>query len=261
MRIGILKSYILHKESKKNTDFYILKIDSSDEVLLQAEKNNKLLVSKRLSNIEKAKKIIEAVVGRDQPRAFDKDSPSNSPFSNNGGGGLLEHVENQSDKNEELKNRKNKLKKTKQKNKSRNRENWHDPDGNDESYYSLVSVEFGRDYSKDEDGFDNALEDKPNGMRPEKPKSEFSPDIQEKPQEYKPNYDHSYGTDNPQNYEDRAKKNIEKSYNLRKERQKEKEQFIVYYEENGQEKQSRPVSLEDANKIKMNKYKSRIKRK
>jgi hypothetical protein len=261
MRIGTLKSYILHEETKGDVDFCVLKIDSSEEVLLQASKNNKVTIRKKIANLETAKNMLKtSAVGQDFPRAFDKDSPSNHPFSNSGGGGLLKHVEDKADKYNNRKNKKKK-KKTVEKNKSRNLEEWHTPSGNDENPNSLVNVEFGRDYSEEEDGLDNALRDKSNGMRPNKPKSEFSPDIQEKPEEYKTNYDKSYGTDNQQNYEDRFRQRREKVYNLKKQKQNEEEQFVVYYEEGGKKKKSRPMSLERANEMKMKNNKSKIKRK
>jgi hypothetical protein len=278
MRVGNLKSYILHSESKGDIDFSILKIDSSNDVLLQVENNNKVIVRKRLSNLDTAKHLIKtAVVGRDQPRAFDKNSPSNNPFSNNGGGGLLDYIEDEADDYNEKKKKKKKKKKfnkhkfdkddkdgdgTVEKPTSQNQELWSEPGGDDGSKgYSLVKFEPGRDDRKDTPGYNSVLRKTKEDLKEPIPVGDDPLTTLDKPEETNPNYDHSYGTDNPQNYEDRAKQRSEKAYNARQRRLKEHEEYVVHYKENGKMKKSRPLGLEEANKIKRKKDSAEIKRK
>ncbi|MFW5890709.1 MAG: hypothetical protein ACOCUI_00655, partial [bacterium] len=202
--MGKLNNYILHKESINDYDIKIMRLDYSDSVELEFSKNNKIIVKKRMEDLDAAKKFLnkiknkfrnndknkkfnlkkkkEARINSDDPKAFSRNSPSEYPFMNSGPGGLLSHIElkkRQYDRNKD--------------NRTRGRKKWHSTEGGekkDDYQLSRWGPESGpsRDDGSDRPGFKQITNEE--GYRPPIPKGEDSIDLAKNPDEYNPIYDY-----------------------------------------------------------------------
>jgi hypothetical protein len=188
MKLGTLKSYILHEEKLNDLDFRIMKTDSPDTLVFQVDKNEKTIVRQKIASTERGKEIIARMYS-DVPKAFDD---LQRPPENEGGGGLLEHMQEDPPK-----------KRKKKKWNKRRKENWESPDGRDQGkdYYSRSKVEFSRDDESnrnqdDLEGHGKSYE----GTRPNIPEGEDSIDVANRPQEYKVDWDDNV----VKNYENRS---------------------------------------------------------
>jgi len=195
MKLGSIKSYILHETKLEDVSLKIMKTDNPDFLVLQADRGNKTIARTKISNKEEGLSII-ALHGGDEFRQFDSDKEQSQ--EGEGGGGLLSHYPEK--------------RKKKRWNKKRNKKK----DGSDvgnaggreegDDYYSLtnwgpdgkVPRDDGADANMDE------LERPGKGQNTEeiggdiKPLGEDSIEVSKKPQEYNVNYDAGYGeTDNP----------------------------------------------------------------
>jgi len=244
MKIGTLTSHILHRASKDNIDYYYLKSNDDKNIIVQLEKNNKVIYRRKMNK--------EAVGIGGFPKAFDKDSPSNNLWRktpSSDGGGNLSHFPLHN-KNKYRQNRNAPKDKTDM---GTEQEWWYTPEMKEDDsfpFHSRVRTDFQRDDGSDRPGFSDAEGRHEEGFRPPIPVGEDSLDLARKPQEYNPNYDHGYGTDDFRDYETRARYNEEKVKIKERQNKSLEDGYRILYEDNGVNKTSNPMTFERVLKIK-----------
>jgi len=266
MIVVALKDYILHEEVLGGYKIRVLRLDTSNAVELEVERDSRLMVRKKMDSLEKAKRFLdkirekfkkkpdgnkfnlkdkkEARLNSDNPKAFLPGSPSENPFQDNGGGGLLDHVQR-------LKDTKNPYNRKRRRKPTRQRAKWDETSGGEKDdgiQLSRWGPENGpsRDSGPDRPGFERALGNENEGSRPPIPTGEDSIDVAKNPQDYKTNYDAGYpgDRDTEQDVEDKARHR--KSLEKQKELQRRKETFTVIYEQGGEKEKVVNLTLQEA---------------
>jgi hypothetical protein len=228
MRIGIVKSYILHEAKLGDLDLRIMRSDSSGDFLLQVDKGNKTIVRKKVSSKSQGMDMIKkARMYSDHPTAFDE-----TRREKKGPGGFLDHVIDVKDEN-------NKKKKRKKKEKPNNA--YDDGDQEGDGIGDRVKLGPDGDLSRD-DGYDTGfggnqddLEGKgkshetPPTSGDRKPIGEFSLDVMENPQEYKVQYDNVIDLDknNPTKITDVYNRNLQKKKNRQVRQRSQEDSYTV----------------------------------
>lgn len=266
MVVGTLKNYILSEGNIGEFGIRVLKLDSSDFVELEISSNGKIIVRKKMDSFEEAKKFIrdminknvrnkdqkpekkfnlkdrkEARINSDDPKAFNSDSPSTTPFMGDGPGGLLHHMEVMRDR------------KKRPFNKKKRRSEWTQPNGEEGGYFQLSrwGPENGpsRDSGPDRPGFDNALHKERDGFRQPLPTDEDSIERMRHPERFPAaNYDPIgiYDKNSEQYLSDKNRKDIENKKQNRIQNLDSKDKYTIIINDKGKRKKLVDLTFQDA---------------